>query len=139
MTHEEIDALPAGRELDALVAERVMGWQLVPAVNGIESPWWWDANGPVHSMDKSDWRGGWYPSTNIAAAWEVVERMGADGWDAELDQFHNFMHIWDACFRKLDNRDQGQWLELRTGRADAAPLAICRAALKAVASAAGGE
>ena len=33
LTHEQIDAMEAGREMDALVAELVMGWELCVLVN----------------------------------------------------------------------------------------------------------
>ena len=45
MTRDEITNMPAGRELDALVAEKVMGWY--PNAT-------------------------WSPSTDIASAWQVI-------------------------------------------------------------------
>lgn len=60
--------MKAGRELDALVAEKVMGWMDGDGV-GLRV-----ADGEViNSMDCRPWS----PSTDIAAAWEVVEKMAA--------------------------------------------------------------
>ena len=62
-----IDMKP-GPELDALVAERVMGWEARQGVLGCEVP----PRGVPLGM------GGWptwSPSTDIAAAWEVVEKL----------------------------------------------------------------
>src|SRR4030042_6402550 len=86
MKTDYIYDMPAGRELDALIAEKVMGLNLkhLPAV--------------YEERYTSDGKDGWsgfvcprcrYPqdmldgpccqqySTNIFAAWEVVEKMGA--------------------------------------------------------------
>ena len=48
-----------GRELDALVVEKVMGWK-------------WLSGNP------------WAPSTDIAAAWEVLEKMRERGYTVEV-------------------------------------------------------
>jgi len=57
----------AGRELDALVAEKVMGW----TVDGI----WRMYTGEVvrHAAGKN-MKTRFNPSTDISAAWEVVEK-----------------------------------------------------------------
>ena len=71
MTKDEVLNVEAGREMDALVAERVMGWS--------RSRW-----APIDSLlppkdDKKRIEGHTYYvplfSTDIAAAWEVVEEM----------------------------------------------------------------
>jgi hypothetical protein len=83
MNREEILQLNSGREIDILVAEQVMGWQVEL------DPY------RVHRLDhyfstkKNNkwWRkpeGGWYDSppsysSDITAAWEVVERMNSRG------------------------------------------------------------
>lgn len=83
MTREEILAMKPGRELDALVAKNVMGWkysQVSPdtkkfycLISGNNKGWW----------KAPDWKGwgcascGEEPheySTDISAAWEVVEK-----------------------------------------------------------------
>ncbi len=97
--------LKAGRELDALVAEKVMG------------------DLPPRGYSIPDY------STSISAAWEVVEKLIADShivalgvsWDAAKDHWKFLMRD----FGEIVNTEY--WPSAPT-----APLAICRAALKAV-------
>lgn len=108
-----IDEFEAGRELDALVAEKVMGRILIPdevlkhtsATNFEDIPAY---------------------STDISAAWQVVEKMLELGAyvDIGIDKY--------GAQVQLDNYD-GKWESGESIRADNAPLAICRAALKALA------
>lgn len=111
------------RKLDALVAEKVMGWK--------------DISGPDHGIDM--WqtpeghrgiRGKDIPSysTDIAAAWEVAEKLSqlcfglwrvGDEWECELDSNDGrFLVAGDSVHV--------------FGSGISAPLAICLAALKAV-------
>jgi hypothetical protein len=115
MTCEDILNMPAGPKLDDLVAEKVMN----------------DPMGQVWSR---------HYSTDISAAWEVLEKLFERGWYAEI--------ITDAKTTEIDfeiairDRNNGTWT-LDTGVEDGwitdgwvvastAPLAICRAALLAV-------
>lgn len=92
------ETMPAGPELDRLVAERVMGW------------------GPCTGVDLEQW----HPSTDIAHAWEVVERVrGGIGFSIQRCE----MLGWLCWFRSASDN---------VARADTAPLAICRAALLAL-------
>lgn len=62
-----IDTMPPGPELDAMVAERVMGWRKRP-----DSIYWWEherGGEPVAVI------GVWLPSTNVAAAIQALERI----------------------------------------------------------------
>lgn len=69
MTRAEIFAIPAGRPLDCLVVEHVMGWKEVK-----DSLHGWTGLAPA----------GWgrFPvpffSTDIAEAWEVVDKLRAE-------------------------------------------------------------
>lgn len=120
--------LPAGRELDALVAEKVMGWHRTSDSLGNER--WADANGRQHRYVNRVEHGGepamfWCPSLSIAAAWEVVEKLWRNG-----------STIVEALDGDLGGR--GFWVSFdgtvgKSAFAISAPLAICRAALKAVA------
>jgi len=99
-----------GRELDALVAECVMG--LTVDRNGhIEKTSNWHAPPPEYSTD-------------IAAAWEVVERLG---W---LNLYQQPGGFWWACFYDIDDEDNTS--PLGEASAATASLAICLAALKTV-------
>lgn len=104
MTREEILILPAGPELDKLVAATVM------------SPTWEGGN-PIPNHDG---RWSWSPpySTDIAAAWLVFERFKDRGWDIGW-------HGMSGHPGWLVSNDDCDWL----GYGDTAPLAICRAAL----------
>lgn len=113
----------ARRELDTLVAEKVMGFQRHKT-----EPYWVTPSGDYLHTFK--------PSTDIAAAWSVVEKLNYSGDKYTRDFFLQKECIelsprrwqWFAWFRK-DSADQG--IEY-SAEADTAPLAICLAALKAV-------
>lgn len=107
-----------GRELDKLIAERVLGWvTLLPGSNtqvGLFSPY----------------------STDIAAAWQVVEKLvdmgyvvsicwgpGGDGQRyASIQMQLDIALAADLAFRNPRDMD---------AVAETVPLAICLAALKA--------
>lgn len=104
-----IDEMPAGTEMDRLVAEKVMGW------------------------DPSEWHQGqdcrrWKPSNDIAHAWEVVEKM-------EATMRHFSLFYCETRCEWLCRLDKCRCVEEDArikAWGEAAPLAICRAALKAV-------
>lgn len=109
--------MKAGRELDALIAEKVIG---------------------TPSKDIQEWtecynHNSWYIqrfdllprySTDMTAAWEVVDTLFKDGWRLELlgsEVLGDDMGGYDVYF------------SCKAGvRGDTAPHAICLAALKAV-------
>lgn len=119
------EAMEAGRELDALIAERVMGIdaELIHTDGAPRTIAYRGMQAVVRAVD--------HYCTDIAAAWEVVEKMRADGWefeiwdrDAHLTRAHGVP--WGAEF----SREGLAWEPLRRkGSADTAPLAICLAAL----------
>lgn len=102
-----VTELKAGRELDALVAEKVMGW--VPGA-GFERDTYWAF------------------STDIGQAWLVVERLATDGWSYQI--MGNKLGAYVVKFTRGD-RDEG----LIVSEPRPAPLAICLAALRAAAEA----
>jgi len=135
----------ANRELDAKVAERVMGWELFkcnyfssqeesPRQTKLE-PWInkvgiTDVGDYFIDVDSDFWISvdEWHPSTDISAAWAVVGRMeGLYGFDA-----HNGFTIIN------NKRDYSGWYvefplpNWEYAEASTAPEAICLAALKAV-------
>lgn len=134
MTDEQIDNLQPGRELDRLIAQHVFG--LTPLTelecNIILE---WEArrgSGGIPSVDglfRDDqnqirWIGRY--STEIRDAWEIVEKMGKDGY--QMNHYFrtgNGFLIQDHSinFWKIDTQE-----ELTS--ADSFPLAICRCALK---------
>jgi len=64
------------REIDRAVAEKVMGmgngksYVIIPDYAG----------NPTVTSDTGDYMIEWNPSTDISAAWEVVEKMQESGW-----------------------------------------------------------
>lgn len=126
-----------GRELDALVAEKVMG-----LVVDLDNSKYFD--GTQVATRKEDFgaigeavqtiSGVYHPrlswplphySTDIAAAWEVVERLSAENWIFDLlEGAHEGASPWRAHFMREGERSNGY--------GDSAPHAICLAALKAV-------
>ena len=141
------DGMVAGRELDALVAEKVMG----------EDVSTWDAHkwGPCAYVNDFYPEGSkycshcdrvWYNgspeppvpcearwistySTSIAAAWEVVEKLKADGLMVDLLTVGDVKDpSWCVTVEDLVDED-GMWFSTHESEA---PLAICLAALKAV-------
>ena len=126
--------MEAGRELDALVAEKVMGWVLNRHEFGSELP-----GGPLKSLgiapDGSHIMGLPHFSTNISAAWEVVERLDALGyWFQGRTRFDNEGEHDDGCWAGFTPHLTTGW----NGQPDhytnapSMPHAICLAALKAV-------
>jgi len=130
MTRDEILALEAGRELDALVAE-IMGWTRYQNKHGLIVM---SRPGAIPSHAHFDQHPNF--STDIAAALEVVEKMTAEG-HGYFELCKDFGGWWNATFFiVLSNDDErralgyGNWKYESDG--NTAPLAICRAALLAV-------
>lgn len=132
---------PANRCLDAWVATAVMGWEKFevgyfgsdssPRQNELEE--WMDKN-EIESVgdyfidvDKDFWieEEKWKPSSDISAAWEVVEKMEGDWWKMEF-----LTGIHAAMFEKPNMKCADQTYHEAT--ADTMSLAICRASLLAV-------
>ena len=110
--------IKAGRELDALVAEKVMGWKSVDRADEKDG-------GDFYGVTIRDGLTAVYRvplySVDIAAAWEVVEKCsGPSFW---IERHPN---AWQVCFYELGDS------HAKTGLASSAPWAICLAALKAV-------
>lgn len=134
LINEQIDTMPAGAEMDALVAISLFGWSNLQ---------WRDADhyvSPGCGRNSSS-PAGYYGkgpnmecflthrySTDIAAAWLVVEKL------RDSDQLESIA---------LGNWEDSRWTKWvvtlrcfaddQDGRGETAPLAICRAALKAAA------
>lgn len=115
----DIDKLEAGKELDGLIASRIFGWIYnAPGIKGIG---WSTPQGKMYGQCPRY-------SVDISAAWEVVEKIsGTLGqnrssiMDAHWNDAHGNFHFEFWGERKIYN-----------GQGETLPLAICRAALKAV-------
>ena len=117
---------PVGEELNVAIAELVMGepcpTEDMEPFSGLTD---WPVSAGGNWIFRRVYEHGdvpeWHPqefSIDIRAAWLVVEKLCADGWELELC-------VWDdgttACFIKIDEF-------VGRGAASLAPLAICRAA-----------
>lgn len=128
MTHNAILSMPAGPDLDREISSRVMGRPIVQILGR-----WFERHGkgtaagcPLICDDGSEIH--YIPrySTDIACAWKVVERMAQHyGREFRLTDFQGAsVHNWYAEFM-LPGKPQ------KSGAAQTACLAICRAALLA--------
>lgn len=132
-----------GRELDALVAEKVMGVEVARGVQcSYECGFKNDDMGIAASrLEALGWVTHYpipYYSTDIAAAWEVVEHIGV-GWSLTLARYSSISsagHGWLACFAKsihpADSTKSYYPDVVAHGLADTAPHALCLAALRVV-------
>lgn len=119
MTRDEILALKPGRELDALVAEKVMGWTYGhPCPEGMDCLHWVDEKGEVRDYKPPQY------STDISAAWEVFEKNGYYG-------NVSYMGVEYVCTLWSKWDDEGLGVDV-TATGNTAPEAICKAALLAV-------
>jgi hypothetical protein len=112
----EIMALPAGRKLDEMVAKafEIPGVRIEDGTWGAEGPMWRYSGG---------YRQEFNPSTDIAAAWAVVEALEKMGWEYGILAERILTGPGHRCvFRKHG----GPNLE---GVAETAPMAISIAAL----------
>jgi len=111
----------ADRELDALVAEKVMGFEvgIYESYRGITG---------ISYVCKDKYPSGEFDlpnySTDIKAAWEVVEKFSDESF--ELDHFCD--GVWTCKFRWVDDEGESE----AEAKAKTAPRAICLAALKAM-------
>lgn len=140
LTREAVMALKAGPEMDDLVAERVMCWT---RRNTYAGPQWYTADGTAtghgatfQGHETVMWLG-WQPSLRIRDAWEAVDALRASGRGRHVVVNDGTRHLptyevqagldehgpWTFCAFEMPS---GEW---RSARAEAAPLAICRAAL----------
>jgi len=121
MTKDEILNMPAGREINVLIAEKVMGWEKDRKYDR----WIQDDGSTVFT-------GELVFSEDIAAAWMAVEKLMSrfrfelsDYTDAERGKH------WRGYFWKPSATPNSSFVGYIA--ADySAPLAICRAALSAV-------
>jgi hypothetical protein len=142
MTRDEILNMPAGREMDALVAEKVMGWKFIIRDDG-HKYWGSQDDGFAHGTQQNDdyYEDDedfhilhWHPSESILAAWEVVEKMPY----FELKRYKD--NSWNCWSKKcpagndthiMSNTSTGFRCGCEDAWGDTAPLAICRASLLA--------
>jgi hypothetical protein len=130
MNRDEILKMEAGVLMDALVAERVMGWHNVHKTSFYNdtATHWQSSLGDAFLVGAKDdkmyeYRIPYY-STDIAAAWEVVEKLQSQNIKVTISTFGEnwWIEIFDYTTEKV----------VRKAFGTTAPLAICRAVLLAV-------
>lgn len=121
-----------GPELDALVAEKVMGWHR--SGDDLWAQWlkedgsetWYYVQAPTLDTACRDWE----PSRDIRAAWEVVLAVWDRGLGWMLVAPNHDGSKWEAYqATSCADPDFGDWC---VPNGQTAPHAICLAALKAV-------
>lgn len=123
--------MPAGRELDALVCEKVFGYLVNRPDSGAEMRAF-RIDGPVvrfeiHGMGGELTTQIPHYSTDIAAAWEVVEKLTTS--TKQWFEYEQSSVSYFATFRISGaGENDGEW----TGNGWSAAEAICRAALRCV-------
>lgn len=148
MTREEILAMETGRELDALIAERLFGWRrikgpkfdydgpcesgdvLIPPtiVNDDEAFQMMPPRGsiPFYYFVNRKW------STDISAAWEVVEKMKRNGWSVSITTWGNDKlerSEWQDKWKVVFGFEKGPYVFLSDSIAEAASKAALLAVL----------
>lgn len=128
MEDKAIEELEAGRELDALVAEKVMGWQRVEE----EFPYFWPTTEMMDAIKKQHpdvIAVGYFPcpnfSTDIAPSWSLFEWLAARG----------IVRVSNGDGDSLDvdfTPHSDNLLRCANVSADTLPRALCLATLEAV-------
>ncbi len=133
---EAQDKAAALRRMDAQIAVEVMGWHVLgpreacAGIGHVREDGPYDANG-------REFR----PSTHIAYAWLVVEKMREMGWtvlvSASGDEEFHYCRVFKTVPYE-DDRTKGKGLRVLDKAndfmetADTAPVAICEVSLEAV-------
>lgn len=130
-----LETMEAGKDMDVLVAERVMGESLDcdhPAVEVVQGSlvrcvFCKEEHGSTSLAISRAMNSPAPYSTDIAAAWRVVERLRGLGFGVDIHaNGTNHPEVFSQEYEVMMGFDA------ESVRADTAPLAICRAALAAV-------
>jgi hypothetical protein len=123
VNREDILKMKAGREMDALVAEKVMGWHFVKD----EEVWPLEAEGMWLDKDNRFLCNTFEPSINIADAWDVHKTMCSKRFTGRTKYLMYIQYVVSARF------DNGKNIIAWPGvLAHIEPEDFCRAALLAV-------
>ena len=120
--------LPAGRELDIEIAEKIMEWERGKRWGNGNGEWIID--GKPYIKHFISWELTPRYSTSIEAAWQVLEKLREQGFA--------FAVQWMGRREPQQLPQNGKWIVVIEGherdaiQAPTAPLAICRASLAAM-------
>lgn len=147
--------MDAGTKLDALVAEKIMGYVVGndPHFEGagpkiVSGPHWKTLRGDRRGRDwlvpegegnEPTWqRENEWPitcpaySTDPAAAWQVVEKMYNDGYRMKLEVNPAIRGVCEVSFQEAQPHPLNEWSREWSEERDAMPALICLTALKAI-------
>lgn len=126
----DLATMPAGEEIDRLVAEKVMGWLVHPrdTANYVLPVWGEHFVKSYRFMASTCCSDRWAPSTKIADAWRVVEHMRTVRPPERPALWWNYTA---GAFVTVPGFDQHLGRIMHDDPA-AFPLAICRASLQVV-------
>lgn len=111
MNNDEVLNMPAGREMDVLIAEFIFG--------NVKNSWDWEFTLQSYSAD-------------ISAAFEVAEKL-SDKWDFAIVNNQNFGKFPNLHYGfRLQAIGEDSHIKTIFALGETAPLAICRAALLTV-------
>ena len=137
----DYSTMEAGREMDALVAEKVMGSVPCDAWEIHNTRSWVLGDSCGHSSCYPENSGPPEYSTNISAAWEVVKKIFSMGFEISVSTYSRdedtlwvcvIGHGMEGCvFPEAASAPEGM-MDVPGADAPTAPLAICRAALCAI-------
>jgi hypothetical protein len=131
MTNEEIDTMEAGRELDVEIHKALWPRHNIQTFENLDLALWHYCDGSHEKGSSCQWQQIPLYSTDIAAAWQVVEKMQSvtPGGDIHIECLDGEWEV-STCHGAFTPLGADGWRDFSA--ADTAPLAICRAALKAV-------
>jgi hypothetical protein len=120
ITYDEIMSMQPGREMDAIVAEKVMHGKLESIKTLAPEPmYYWN-----FSETHQPWAKDWKPSIDILSAWDVVTKLSKRyiiGVNGDEDE-------WSCDITPRFQEDE-EHMGLIRSHAKTAPEAICKAAL----------
>lgn len=121
MTKEEILEMVPGTELDMLIALKVMGWE----DTGFNNSTVWDYRRKIRMISGMGNIRTFNPSTDIKAAWEVIERMKI----RLFSKRHTFLDILQEITSKSVDLPEGTVINWTDMLFWLTPGNICKAAL----------
>lgn len=128
MTRDEILKMEAGDRMNIIIAKTIMKWH-----SHAYRDEWLDSDGKYMSPISGDMENnGWEPSTDMGAAWDVVEKMIANGFIPDIT-------TCSFVPERIDMRWECELIDINAkvyspilGLGSTAAVAICRSALLAV-------
>lgn len=137
MTEDEIDKMPAGRDMDVLVAEHVMGWKNMRfdpggrKVGGTTWPQGWYGDGPNGEVYLTyEYSTDWGAIRFVVNQFRYGKHKQGNGGDSVACAIEMVVNDWDFGGEDCECKIYSPSLAPVVGSGTQMPLAVCRAALK---------